>query len=137
MTNQLDKKDIKTFVLAGNSTFTILNSQTGNRFTYKVRKAKENDIYFVSVLTGSDNNNNYTFIGYIKNNYFNHSKKSRISEESTSFKAFSWLFRNITNIPSVVEVWHEGKCGRCGRTLTTPESVQRGLGPECSSLVRK
>lgn len=31
-----------------------------------------------------------------------------------------------------VEVWHDGKCGRCRRDLTVPESVARGLGPECA-----
>jgi hypothetical protein len=30
-----------------------------------------------------------------------------------------------------LEVWHEGRCGACGRRLTVPESIERGLGPEC------
>ena len=38
-------------------------------------------------------------------------------------------------LPKTVEVWHEGICGRCGRKLTVPESVERGLGPECAGLV--
>lgn len=29
----------------------------------------------------------------------------------------------------------EGKCGRCARRLTTPESVQLGFGPECAKLL--
>jgi hypothetical protein len=24
-----------------------------------------------------------------------------------------------------------GRCFRCGETLTTPESIERGLGPKC------
>jgi hypothetical protein len=28
-------------------------------------------------------------------------------------------------------VHHENHCGRCGRTLTVPESVERGIGPDC------
>jgi hypothetical protein len=30
------------------------------------------------------------------------------------------------------EVWHEGKCGKCGRALTVPSSILTGIGPECS-----
>ena len=30
------------------------------------------------------------------------------------------------------DVHHEGKCGKCGRPLTVPESVKTGLGPICS-----
>lgn len=26
-----------------------------------------------------------------------------------------------------------GRCGKCGRTLTDPESIERGIGPECWS----
>lgn len=28
-----------------------------------------------------------------------------------------------------------GNCSRCGRTLTVPASINRGLGPECAKLV--
>jgi len=28
---------------------------------------------------------------------------------------------------------HEGKCGRCGRKLTVPLSIETGIGPECAS----
>lgn len=30
------------------------------------------------------------------------------------------------------KVHHEGRCGKCGRRLTVPESIETGLGPECS-----
>ncbi len=30
---------------------------------------------------------------------------------------------------------HEGRCGRCGRTLTVPESVTEGIGPECRKIM--
>jgi hypothetical protein len=32
-------------------------------------------------------------------------------------------------------VWHEGRCGRCGRKLTVPESIESGFGPECASIL--
>ncbi|MGQ4872128.1 MAG: DUF6011 domain-containing protein, partial [Candidatus Thorarchaeota archaeon] len=32
-------------------------------------------------------------------------------------------------LPEKVRIWHEGKCGRCGRRLTVPESIESGYGP--------
>jgi hypothetical protein len=136
MNNELKNNDIKIFIYAGNATFTITNTKTGNRFTYKIRKAKDNNIYFVSVLTGSDNTSSYSYIGFIKNGIFNSSKKSKITSNSTSFKVFSWFIININKIPAIIQVLHEGNCGRCGRKLTTPESIERGIGPECSRLMQ-
>jgi hypothetical protein len=34
-----------------------------------------------------------------------------------------------------LEIWHEGRCGRCGRKLTVPESIHNGYGPECIHLI--
>jgi hypothetical protein len=136
MINELKDNDIKIFIYAGNATFTITNTKTGNRFTYKVRKSKDNDIYFVSVLTGSDNTNDYSYIGFIKNELFKTSKKSKVTSDSPSFKVFNWFMININKIPSIVQVLHEGSCGRCGRKLTTPESIERGIGPECVRIMR-
>jgi len=59
----LKHSDAIKFILAGNSTFTFLNTKTGNRFTYSVKKHKENPIFFVKVLTGPEN---YTFVGTVR-----------------------------------------------------------------------
>jgi hypothetical protein len=132
--------DIKKFMLAGNATFTISNKETGNRFTFKVQGG-DNKPHFVSVLTGPDNEANYTFIGIIpigtifdrKN--FRYSKKSTIPFQAQSIKAFMWLWRNLDNLPPQIEISHAGKCGRCGRRLTVPESIEMGIGPECLSKI--
>jgi UDP-N-acetylglucosamine 2-epimerase len=39
--------------------------------------------------------------------------------------------RESEAIPEI-EVFHMGACLRCGRALTTPESITRGLGPDCA-----
>jgi len=131
-------EDIKNFVLAGNATITVRSGSTGSRFTFKVRTPKnaKSPIWFVSLLTGSDNENNYEYFGQIRQNgSFDHGRKSRITNDSTGAKAFRWLWNmvqaNRSDVLDQADVWHEGQCGRCGRKLTVPESVSSGFGPEC------
>lgn len=129
----------RTFILAGNATFTLVSEKTGVRFTYKVRASKPQDegkssVHFVSLLTGSDNENDYSYLGIIRsNNDFGRTSKSRITDEALGHKAFAWFWRALqTAIPEQVQLWHEGRCGACGRMLTVPESIATGLGPDCS-----
>lgn len=128
----------KTFALAGNATFTVTSKKTGTRFTYKVAQPSPDAPHFVKVLTGNDNENSYTFLGTIFNGaVFRHGRKSSITPEASSAKAFAWLWRNIENTERLtqIEVHHEGKCCRCGRKLTTPQSVTDGFGPECAKYM--
>jgi hypothetical protein len=63
-------------------------------------------------------------------------KKSRIGPDAPSAKAFAWLFPKLAagaKLDDLVELYHEGRCGRCGRTLTVPESVATGFGPNCAA----
>lgn len=127
--------DVDSFVKAGRAVFTLVNEDTGNRYTYRVKKHKRKSLYFVSVLTGSDNVNDYTYIGCIFGSDFRKTKRSRVTEDAPSFKVFSWFMSNIDKLPSQVKVYHENRCGRCGRALTVPESVRNGFGPECIKKV--
>ena len=119
------------FIFGGNSLFTVKNAKTENRFTFKVTKHKQEDVFFVRVLTSPDV---YQFIGSIrKGGVYKHSIKSRISPESQSVKVFDYLTTklNTSTLPDFIQIWHEGRCGRCGRVLTVPESIESGFGPEC------
>lgn len=157
MENNLKKiYDMNKFMFAGNATFTLLNRETQGRFTYKIRKLKQEgtqdkDIFFVKVLTGQDNENSYKFIGTIfvptfngnkpgEQSYFKWSYKGGIGMDAQSVKVFNWFFENVIikghGYP-VLEFYHAGKCCRCGRTLTVPESIESGIGPECEKLMSK
>jgi hypothetical protein len=125
----------KQFILAGNATFTVKNADTGNRFTFKVQ-TKKNAPHFVRVLTGPNNDDwtNYTFLGTIFDSKdYRHGKRSRISTDAQSAKVFAWFWTSLLTdkLPDCIEVHHEGRCGRCGRKLTVPESIQSGFGPDC------
>lgn len=134
-------QDALTYILSGKGTITVRSVKTGTRFTYRLR-LKEGDnpgtrghVVFVSLLTGQDNNTSYSYLGQFFTNqqvYF-HGRKSKIGHDAPAAKAFDWVFKQLTRkqLPTQLEVWHEGICGRCGRKLTVPESVKQGFGPEC------
>jgi hypothetical protein len=136
-----DVTAIQRFIFAGNATLTVRSARSGARFTYKISEGNANSprkpLYFVRVLNGPDNESNFGYLGYIKDNTFIHGKEKAVAkEDAPSVVAFRWSFSQIMcgTLPAELEIWHEGRCGRCGRKLTVPESVATGLGPECATM---
>jgi len=135
--------DTKTFILAGDATFTVTSLATGTRFTYKVDLSKDKRRYFVSVLTGPDNWTNYKYFATINPNTgelaWARPESAKVAPDAPSARGFAWFWRHLTAPASpklaAVKVSHEGKCCRCGRKLTVPESIESGIGPECASLM--
>lgn len=136
----LTPEEVLTFMRAGNATFTIVSRKTETRFTYRVRASEDGTLFFVSLLRGPDNNADYTYMGTIQGKRFRLTPKSKVTFEAPAYKAFLWLFNQVAimnALPDVVEVWHSGRCGRCNRTLTVPESIASGIGPECAKYVHR
>ncbi len=142
--------DVMRFVKAGNATLTIVSKKTGVRFTYKLQRPAEDHNYstrkqpiFVRLLNKSDNSSedSYAFLGTIwleaQGLVYRHSPKSRTTRLAPSVKAIEWFAKELngTDLLNLCEVWHEGRCGRCGRKLTVPESINNGFGPECINHV--
>jgi len=122
-------------ILAGRARITIRSKATGTRYTYRIVRDKYKATYYVSVLFGQDNETDYAYIGILTEmKGFFGTKGSKVKLDDPRFKAFQYAWKNAAAdaIPSNLEIWHEGRCGRCGRALTVPESVERGIGPECA-----
>ncbi len=133
-------KEIHDFIFAGNAYFTLKSKVTGARYTYRVSRAKNDnslygEMFFVSLLAGPENTSDYQYMGVVDSRGFRLTKASKFSPTSIPVTAFKWAFENIRfgKIPEKLEFWHAGRCGRCGRMLTVPESVESGYGPECIS----
>lgn len=133
---------IKKFMLAGSAVFTLVSVESGVRYTYKVtKKDSSDDFWFVNRLSGPDNYDDFFYIGHIRMVYHNGImfKPKDGREHELSVRAFKWFFGNLYANPdkaiAFVEFWHEGRCGRCKRRLTVPESIASGFGPECINYV--
>jgi len=121
------------FMFGGKARFTLRSQATGTRYTYRIAKAKDSDsMFFANLLTGSDNTSDYTYIGYSRGTGFASGAKGQPSHPA--FKALAWAeaqLRVAGAMPAQLEFWHEGRCACCGRPLTDPVSIERGVGPEC------
>lgn len=131
----------KEFVLAGKATFTI--ETDASHWTYKVSKMESyqgGDIYFVSLLTGPDNESSYSYLGILDKTTSNIrlTAKSNVSDTAVSYKILLQVLNHVwKNEPHTIvnlglAVNHSGHCGVCGRTLTHPNSIKTGVGPECT-----
>lgn len=138
---KLAHADALDFILAGNATVTLLNTDTGGRYTYKVVQPKDDMPHFVRLLNGPDNTADYVYMATIfDRTNLRHTRKSAIRPSAKPFAGFRFVWERLVAgeldaLPSNLEIWHEGRCGRCGRVLTVPESVARGIGPVCAGKV--
>lgn len=126
-------KNIK-FFEGGKAIFTVSNPK-GEYYTFKIRHPEKKP-FFVSLLKGPDNNSDYVYLGiYNPINFEIYlTEKSKFNDDSVPVKVVRWAIKQIASnkqIPNGYSIQHENKCCRCGRKLTTPSSIDNGIGPEC------
>ena len=143
---------VRAFLFAGNARFTLRSAKTGMRYTYQVKAKKEElaaarekpdvDVtYFVSLLRGSDNCADYKYLGVLmRPGRFFITVASRLPRTSPSVRALVWFLDVMgaerPGLGKAIEFWHEGRCCRCGRLLTVPESIARGMGDDCAGRMK-
>ena len=130
------------FVLGGNAYLTLQG--TDSRYTFRVAQGKprEGDSpdrsqpFFLSLLSGPDNTSDYVYVGIVDQStgLVRLTRASRMREDSKPVAAWNWVMSRVfagrPHAPATVH--HAGRCGRCGRLLTVPSSIESGFGPECS-----
>lgn len=142
---------VKEFFAAGRAIFTVAvpsefqakHSDVKPHYTFKVEYAEANgqwpETWFVKLLVGADNSNDYKTFGMLnpKTGQMRLTRKGGMTDKSWPVRIVRRVFANIySETPEKIEaagfdVHHEGRCGRCGRRLTVPSSIETGLGPVC------
>lgn len=158
-TGQISLFDSLNYIMAGDATFTFLSVKTTKRFTFKCEQSKKydetlkkvvkQDRWFVSVLTGRNNDSDYSYIGTIDSKSNNKwilrfTAKSKVTKEAPSAIAFNFILDALQNSVSSIDklrdklkIFHDGNCSKCGRHLTDPISTAIGQGPICASYEHK
>jgi hypothetical protein len=134
----------KNFFMGGNATFTVDNGK-GTHYTFKIQQPKQDNErftgrkpHFAKLLTGPDNENSYSYLGMVcpVTGSVKLTKASKMNEDSVPVQVLRWALKHALTdrlLPVGYKIHHVGKCGCCGRALTVPESIERGIGPECWS----
>ncbi len=146
----------KEFVIAGRAIFTLSvpapfvaeHPECSDRYTFQVKRKPATDrwpeSWFINLLTGPDNSRDYSPLGRM-----NPETGAMRLVRSTQMNDRSWSVKLVRRVLACVfevanakpedilragfELRHEGRCGRCGRRLTVPESIDIGLGPTCAA----
>jgi len=148
--------DIFNYTFAGKAQVTIVDENTGERITFKFSRAKDRvtkeskDVWFIWAQDGNTKRFAGTIFGkpgidatYSWGKKNHHERDSLIMGYMKAFiNRLGIDIRNngrkliaINEMPEHIQIWHEGKCGHCGKTLTVPLSIENGIGPVCQNRI--
>ena len=105
--------------------------------TFRIR-TNEPDSHFAPVrqiigyLRGPSNEGDYTSFAFVGNDRIFPWKRFATSYDHI-IAAARYLVQGNHEQAGKMYAMQSGNCYRCGRTLTTPESVAAGIGPVCAS----
>jgi len=138
------------FVKAGKATFTVENP-AGEHFTFFVKTKPRKfggtgNIHFLYV--GGHNHKVEEYLGEVcANGYLKKTKASKLHTDDLQmrFKIAKWALAHVwqaerakkkpdskdVNFPEGYKIRPSGWCGRCGRKITAPNSLNHHYGPEC------
>lgn len=119
-------------ILAGYAIFTAKSRKTGKHFTFKVRRSNSIHSYWYVYAQGIGGS--WKYFGFIDSGGFHHDpNEAKIFHTNPAVQGFAYVLRKLwqRDIPDVLELKHVGRCMKCHKRLTTPESIERGLGPHC------
>lgn len=116
-------------------TYTVVDSNDNRRtlrFVEPADKGRAGNTY-VKLLTGPDNEASYTYIGHIgRKGVF--VPKNAVSDLVTRCVLFLIATDDAERATAgMAYALESGNCFRCGRRLTVPASIHRGLGPDCAA----
>jgi hypothetical protein len=118
-----------------NGTFTVVNPASGEHRTFRIRTQKKDARFapgerIVSLLTGPDNEEDFTGFGFIGQD-----GKVRVWNRfaGTQYDRYARLIGNLEAeaLRWNLEVLWSAKCRCCNRELTDPVSLREGIGPVC------
>ena len=149
--HQLAPKHIEPYMMSprpgrrAGAVMTLHNEATDCWITLRFRRPMDSSGQPFSAvmvdLLGAGHLGDYGFIGSFKQGQLIISTKFKGSKDSAvkARKAIQWVLYRIHQGKDLatVRVLHEGVCGRCGKTLTRPDSIDNGLGPDCFKIVNK
>ena len=129
-----------------NGVYTIQNLTTGDHRTFNIRTQPHDATFapnrrIIALLDGPDNNSNYRGFGFVEDDGITVWNKYKGRNKKSNFDWFALMIWHIATGQPCREFDHskyklhlEGKCIRCNRRLSTPNSIETGIGPICAGI---
>lgn len=140
MPESLAHKTLRIF----NGRYTIKNRDTGEHRTMEI-KTQAQDAKFaagqriLSLLTGPNNEADYTGFAFVNEGGIQVWKSKRApAGPKTQWEWYAEILWSLaldggfSRFADRYEFLMEGRCVRCNRVLTEPESIKTGIGPICA-----
>jgi hypothetical protein len=131
---------------AGHARLTLVNNSTGTHTTIHVKQARDKKdrkkkvpVFFVRVSLLGDGDADYVFGGTYFQETGNISLAKGVAWDSQLGKVMAFIYYALKD-PRIfrkknASLMHEGRCCRCGLSLTNPTSIQHGLGDDCYTWI--
>lgn len=122
-------------------TYTVVFSE--NQYeTIKIERVKNGALagrYIASFLSGPDNELDFQGFAFVNEYGDVHTwKKYNNLEGGLKYRAVQIILQDIDGAKEKGQeayAMRSGRCSRCGRKLTVPASLHRGLGPDCAGMI--
>lgn len=124
-----------------NGVYTIQNVTTGEHRTFQIRTQPDHVKFapgqrIIQLLVGPDNTSNYKGFGFVNDETIVVWKKFRGGQRKSDYEWYAEMIWDLATKGSVgrwsnYRLLIEGRCIRCNRRLTHPDSIDSGIGPEC------
>lgn len=125
-----------------NGVITIENQKTGEHRTFKIETMAEDSPFapgqrVLSILVGPNNEFNYESFAFVTKGVQPrvHVWKKHRTSEWAKYGPFLEQLHNMVKKHPFIQVKWAGRCIRCNRLLTSPQSIRDGIGPKCKEMI--
>ena len=156
----MNTNEIKAFSTQKQCVFTLVSTNTGDYYTYAISKGKmlEENARFIKTAqsdvgnsisieddVGSVRKKSGKYIGMMFLQKIERNKpnivrtKGSTANTNKSWTVLEWFLSALYSdegLGDKATFLHAGACARCGRELTTPQSLERGFGSTCWDKVK-
>ena len=127
-----------------NGLYTIRNKETGNWRTFRI-KTQPADAKFapgeriLGLLTGPDNTSSYKGFAFVNDSGVHLWNRYKNDKNLSVYAKMVWALLTIPTHPlqPKYQIDISKRCLICNRPLTTPESLDTGIGPICAGREAK
>lgn len=130
------------FLFGGACKTTLISTRTGTQFTYTIRLNTKEDsqakqrMYFVAVMQEDES---FLYAGFIRVDFqtkqltYTKGKKGKYLANTQPIKALMWALKRALNGQSLdaIHICHWDVCAICGKSMTSDEGENTGIGPNC------